>query len=248
MTAALDRPADLESALQELAGPDGGLDSLSLGSRNAALSHRPKRLWWLVGTALALLAAFGVGVAVGRSFANVSGERKAVAVQRAARAANSEGVAVVETISGEAVTGRVMYSEGTGSLQPDSGAFVLLVPTENTSGLKLNAEPWRDRQLSDAKLAVEAAIRVLKGSMTRCSEDGTFTVERRDSGPVKLVVVSRHVSRSDGEPIEPAAAKTLADWFESPSQLTGRLQVQEKLLPVAQKNDDSPVEVAFRKQ
>ena len=62
-----------------------------------------------------------------------------------------------------------------------------------------------------------------------------------------MLVISRHASRPESEPVEFTAAKTLAAWFESPSQLTGRLQVQQQSLPAAEQMDKGPVEVTFKK-
>jgi hypothetical protein len=195
---------------------------------------------------LAVLAAFGVGIFVGRSFV-AAPPQKDRPVGDTVIGDPSEAVAAVEKIPENAVTGRVMYADEAGAMKPDAGALVMLVPAENTAGLKLDARPLRDLQASDAKLAVEAAINVLKGSITRAAADGTFAMERRYSGAVTMLVISRHASRPESEPVEVTAAKTLAAWFESPSQLTGRLQVQQQSLPAAEQMDKGPVEVTFKK-
>ena len=239
------RPADLQSALRELADQHSEPNS-SESSAKVAPSHRPNNNRWLLGSALAVLAAFGVGFLVGRSFV-AAPPQKDRPVGDTVIGDPSEAVAAVEKIPENAVTGRVMYADEAGAMKPDAGALVMLVPAENTAGLKLDARPLRDLQASDAKLAVEAAINVLKGSITRAAADGTFAMERRYSGPVTMLVISRHASRPESELVEVTAAKTLAAWFESPSQLTGRLQVQQQSLPAAEQMHDVPVEVTFKK-
>ena len=241
------RPAELAWALQELAEQN---PEVALAKAEAI--HRPKSTGWLIGSTLAIVAAFVVGIFVGRSFigrsfGTVPQKKMTSDSIRVGQPDVSEQVSV-KKIPERSVTGRVMYADGAGAMKPDSMAFVLLVPAENKSGLKLDARPLRELQATDAKLAVEAAMNVLKGSFTRVAEDGTFALERRHSGPVKLIVISRHASRPDSEAVESPAANTMAAWFESPSQLTGRLQVQEKAFPAAKKDNGAPVEVTFSKQ
>jgi hypothetical protein len=144
------------------------------------------------------------------------------------------------------ITGTITFS-GTGKGEsPDAGALVLLLPSANTSGLRLDARPLRNLQQSPAKEAVEVALNILGATITRAADNGTFSLDRRHGGPVTLIVISRHASRSESESIPPATAGLLAEWFESPAHLTGRLSVQEKPLPASGAGEsDSPIEITF---
>ena len=247
ITAENDRRDDLASALQELVDQHGLKDSASRSPATGMASHCPKRTGWQIGSALTVVAAFGAGVYVGQTFVAVAREKSTVAVSSPVRAGDGRVIAAAETIPVNAVTGRVMYADEGGAMKPDSNALVLLVPAENKAGLKLDARPLRELHVSDAKLAVEAAIHILKGSVTRAADDGTFRLEQRYTGPGKLVIISRHASRPENEPVEMTAANTLASWFESPSQLTGRLQVQEKSITAVEPENARLVEVTFGK-
>jgi hypothetical protein len=242
-----DRQAGLVMALQELADQNSATDPTTKNSLTSMSSRQSSSIGWLIGSALAIVAAFAVGIVVGRISDTAPYQKIPAESSNTPQPEHTEAIVAKESFPEGNITGRVMYVDGAGIEQPDSGALVLLVPSENTAGLKLDARPLRALEASDAKLAVEAAIGVLKGSVSRAAEDGTFTTERRDSGPMKLVVISRHASRPDSEPVESAATKTIAEWFESPSQLTGRLQVQETSLPAAKTTNDVPVQVTFRK-
>ncbi len=235
-----DRPGDLASALQELATHH----SETVGTAPSSLREQ-KNGGRLIRTAMVIIAAFVAGVFVGRFTVTSSPGQPSAMVSGPGKANVSQPVEAVEMIPELTVTGRVMYSDDAGLLKPDAAAFVLLVPADNKTGLKLDAQPLRDLKVSEAKLAVEAAIHVLKGSLARAADDGTFRLERRTSGPVKLIVISRHASRPESEPIDAAAAQTLAAWFDAPSQLTGRLQVQEKSIAAADQAGDTSVEVTF---
>lgn len=110
------------------------------------------------------------------------------------------------------ISGSVHYSDAGRGSRPDAGALILLLPSVNTSGLRLDARPLRTIEKSPAKEAVETALNILGATFTRAADDGTFALERRHPGPATLIVISRHSSRPDSESIHPATATFLAEW------------------------------------
>lgn len=119
--------------------------------------------------------------------------------------------------------GTVMYRNSAGEMVPDDGALVLLVPSRNSAQLKLDGRPLREESHSVARRSIEAALDVLQISVTRVGADGTFSLPQKHKETQRLVVISRHKSRPEGESVAGDAQQTLTEWFESTSHLVGRL-------------------------
>lgn len=240
---AFDLPNHLSAALEELTefAPRTAVSEYQLETRQSGA-----RMW----IALFVVTAITSFVA-GSFFARAPGSSKANSTS--ATNENSPENPLAPAINNEvgpvqSISGTITFADGSGASKPDSEALILLLPTANASGLKLDARPLRDLRKSTSKEAVEAALRVLGATITRAADDGTFSIERRHSGAVKLIVVSRHSSRPASEAVPPPVATSLAEWFESPSHLTGRLSVQEEVLPAAKEGASGPpVEIAFGK-
>lgn len=140
--------------------------------------------------------------------------------------------------------GTVKYRNSAGEMVPDDGALVLLVPSRNTAQLKLDGRPLREESHSVARRSIEAALDVLQISVTRVGADGTFSLPQKHKETQRLVVISRHKSRSEGESVAGDAQQTLTEWFESTSHLVGRLTA--KMTAIDAPDGSSPaVNVTF---
>lgn len=243
-SATLVLPLHFSSALEELSGKHSLFETPEglrpVADRTASGSH------WLLVSFLASTVAFVVGYSV----ADWQASMTSVVSNRGEENRTDDRDKPATEVMADAVhvvIGKVQYLDESGKEKPDSGALLLLVPTENTAELKLDAKPLRDSEPTVAKSAVSAALKALNASVTRAGSDGEFRLERLDSGPMKVVVISRHAIRADSESVDPVAAKTLADWFDSPTQLTGRLQVLEKSLSGNGDSAAEPLEITFSK-
>lgn len=126
--------------------------------------------------------------------------------------------------------GTVRYRNAAGEMAADADALVLLVPSKNTTTLRLDGRPLREEAKSPTRSSIEAALSILQVSVTRVGADGSFVLPQKHSQTQRLVVISRHKSRPDGESVAGDAQQTLAEWFESTSHLVGRLAA--KVVPV----------------
>lgn len=141
--------------------------------------------------------------------------------------------------------GRVSWVDGAGRVYPDAGALVLLLPIRNPSNFRLDARPLRDLDSTPSREAVSAALSVLGASFTRTNPDGEFMLRRFVADPCRLVVVSRHVRISEDRPLSSDLLNRLRLWFDSPEQLTGRLQAQEISVAGASEDEAAVTEVVF---
>ncbi len=243
----MELPGDLSSALTELSPNTSTY-------RSVTTSHQPELLQQsragqlIMAVLIASVIFFVAGYLTGRrqnpadSVDVTSGNvrpNEATQVSEASKE-NNEPL--------RTITGSVFYLDESGAKQPDAGAIVLVVPAENVSGLKFDARPLRETKPTKATMAVDAAMAVLDAASIRASQDGTFAMPRKSRGPAKLIVISRHASRPDTESIDPAIAKLLAEWFDSPTHLTGRLQVTEKSLPANDHDSTGTIDITFGKR
>ncbi len=239
---AFDLPDHLANALQDLAGHVPAT-SAQAGNQTASGSSPARLLKTLAG-----MAAF-VSFLLGYLTARIQGTSQADMVPTTNQPPSANLILpAVENKSGaiQTISGSISLSDNGRGAGPDAGALILLLPSPNTSGLRLDARPLRNIETSPAKEAVEVALRVLGATLTRAAEDGSFSLERPHAGPATLIVISRHASRPESESVPPAIAAVLAEWFESPSHLTGRLSVKEKRLPAAGAGEsDTSLEIVF---
>lgn len=250
-------PGSLESALQELAdanGPDedaligrdvsGRVESVNARSGSQRSSQPSSARRMLMGILIAVGSFFAGYLVAGL---NRPGDVSMDVVSPNGPPDGIRNAAPVEPSdpATKSMTGRVQYVDEAGAVKSDSGAFLLLVPEVNASGLQLDATSLRAPGPSLAKSAIAAALASLDASTTRADQNGEFRLSRTDAGPMKLVVISRHASRPESESVDPIAAKVLSDWFNSPMQLAGRLQVQVKTIAANDVSDDVPLEIVF---
>lgn len=223
---AFDLPDHLSSALAELADTVAPTAVLP----NIPVTRRPGLMLWSVMTVALVSCGTVAGFLWGRSGANASPESASFAAtveSTAARGDADQPAVIAPPGKLPPVSGFVHYTDGSGKLKSDVGALILLLPAANASGLRLDARPLREGQSGPAKVAVESALAVLGATITRAADDGSFSVPRLHSGEMKLLVISRHASRPDSEPVAAVLIEQLAHWFDSPTHITGRLSVKQ---------------------
>ena len=233
-------PDHLSSALAELADTAAPTAALP----NLPATRRPGLMLWSVLTVALVISGTAAGFLWGRSRANHGPEADASAGTVESKKAPGNAVQPVESAPPGTlppVSGVVRYTDGSGELKPDIGALILLLPGANASGLRLDARALRDDQSGPAKVAVEAALEVLGVTTTRAADDGSFSILRQQSGEMKLVVISRHASRPDSEPVAATLIEQLAQWFDSPTHITGRLSVKQQDVAAVPDADKSAV-------
>lgn len=230
---AFELPDHLSSALEELAGTVAPAETRAL----IPVTRTVNRLLWGAATAALFICGAVAGFLLGQSRENSHPESSSSAVNNGSTPVPgnaAQTAASVQPGTVPPVSGIVQYDTGSGQFEPDAGALILLLPITNTCNLRLDARPLREAAADSAKEAVEAALRVLGATVSRAADDGTFSVPRHRSGEMRLLVISRHSSRPDSEPVAPLLIEQLAQWFESPTHITGRLSVKQAIiLPVS---------------
>lgn len=136
--------------------------------------------------------------------------------------------------------GVVRFVNDSGNSAADTGAIVLLLPTENTTTLRLDARPLRESADSKARQAIEAALETLGGSAHQADDAGTWTANVPSNVALSMIVISRHRSRTDSQPVPAEILESLSRWFESPIHITGRLAVKQSLVPAGSGRDNLP--------
>ncbi|MFO0976117.1 MAG: hypothetical protein U0996_06935 [Planctomycetaceae bacterium] len=201
--------------------------------------------------------AFGLGCLVGKSLTG-SDDRKAAEALSASRDPSHAAVAepasppekkddataATPAVAGQ-LTGTVKYKNAAGEIVADSDALLLLVPSKNATTLRLDGRPLREDPQSPARLSIEAALSILEVSVSRVGADGTFVLPQKHRQSQRLVVISRHKSRPDGESVPGDAQQTLSEWFESTAHLVGRLSAKVVLVDAPGSVPTPTVDVTF---
>lgn len=121
---------------------------------------------------------------------------------------------------------------------PQMQAIVLLLPTHNTTTLRLDARPLRESADSKARHAIEAALETLGGSVHQADDAGTWTAQVPSNVALTMIVISRHRSRTDSQPVSAEILESLSRWFDSPIHMTGQLAVKQAIVPAGSGSDN----------
>lgn len=135
--------------------------------------------------------------------------------------------------------GVVRFIDASGNSAADTGAVVLLLPAENTTPLRLDARPLRESTDSKARQAIEAALRILGGSLHQADDTGRWAANVPSNAALTMVVISRHRSRTANQPVPADILELLSQWFDSPLHITGRLSVKQSLVPATSSGTNS---------
>ena len=121
------------------------------------------------------------------------------------------------------VTGRITFKSPEGESQPDRGARLIVLPTERPGEVKLPVTGFRPADGgADAKVAA-AALKALGGALATADEQGRFRLDL-PAGSYRILVLSHFQSRDETEAIDAAVTKQLADYFDKPTDLLGRVK------------------------
>ncbi len=223
---------DLTSALQELAEAAPGVEPLPTATLPSAASR------FSLLTLMLVLPAFAAGLFLGTFWQ--SGEHSNGA-RTDAKFDGAPAVVIPPPAAGERqLKGVVRYVDDSGNSVADAGAVVLLLPTENTTTLRLDARPLRESADSKTRQAIEAALRILGGTVHQADDSGNWTANVPSDVGLTIVTISRHRSRTDSQPVPAEIMESLSRWFDSPNHITGRLAVRQSLVPAGSSSDNLP--------
>lgn len=222
---------DLTSALSELAAaaPVALQPPVKHTQPTAAWQSATGRfsLWQL----MLMLPAFAAGLLLGTFWRSGDHPDAAKANPKSIVQPALDAAIQKPAVSERQLKGVVRFVNDSGNFAADSGAIVLLLPTENTTTLRLDARPLRESADSKARQAIEAALEILGGSVLHADEAGTWTANVQSNVALTMIVISRHRARTESQPVPDEIQESLSRWFDSPNHITGRLAVKQSLVP-----------------
>jgi hypothetical protein len=121
-------------------------------------------------------------------------------------------------------TGRITYKTKEGESSPDKGARVLVFPQKRSGEVKLPVVGFRPADSSQDQLVADAELKALGGGATTVDEHGRFRLPI-DAGTYQLLIISHYQPGENPAP-NPALSKLLADYFDKPDDLLGKVQYQ----------------------
>lgn len=230
-------PHDLNSALQELADVTNAAQSTAIRSEQAILESTSKRSVFL--PLMFALPAFAIGLLLGTFWKSPDPQSTSEATTKGGDAIPA-ATAPAPKVGERQINGIVSYVDDSGRTIADAGAVVLLLPKLNTTRLRLDARPLREATDSKARQAVEAALKKLGGTVYQTDSSGQWTANESANTSLNVIVISRHRSRSETQPVPAEVLESLSNWFDSPLHIVGRLAVQQTVVPPASDADPNP--------
>jgi len=166
---------------------------------------------YLQGVMFVLVAvvAFTLGLVIGRFSTYVATVRHSVV-------AGGESEQVF-------VEGRLVYDPGKGTLVGDAEAVILILPDGKTP-----AEPLPIRGLRPQDPAPSESHRELRslqefgGIYLRANAEGSFHAVLPQAGKYRLLLISRHASRPEDDPIDEVDRDEIGKYFRRGADLIGR--------------------------
>lgn len=229
---------DLNSALWELAAaaPVVQQQPVKPSKITAAFQSETRRFSLLPLTLM--LPAFAAGLLMG-TFWRSRDHLDAATADPKSTVATAPEAAIQRPAAGERqLQGIVRFVNDAGNTAADAGAIVLLLPTHNTTTLRLDARPLRESADSKARHAIEAALETLGGSVHQADDAGTWTAQVPSNVALTMIVISRHRSRTDSQPVSAEILESLSRWFDSPIHMTGQLAVKQAIVPAGSGSDN----------
>ena len=162
-----------------------------------------------------------LGIAAGYLLGRNGGSREASTksgqpVANGSEGGRSGGAAV------PAVNGRITWKDG-GSSQPDERARVFVFPKQRAGTRKLDVVGFRASDGAEDYQSAAAALRALGGDITLVDKEGKFTLSLPAAGTFHILVLSNFQLRDEDDPTDKQLLDLLAEYFERPEQLLGRV-------------------------
>lgn len=233
---------DLSSALRELAASAPVAPPPPEQHTQPTAAEQSKTGRFSLLPLMLALPAFAAGLLLGKFWQSSDHPGAATADPKSALAPGPADAIPLPAASARQLTGVVRFVNDSGNSAADAGAIVLLLPTENTTTLRLDARPLRESADSKARQAVEAALETLGGSVHQADEAGIWIANVPSNVTLTMIVISRHRSRTDSQPVPAEILESLSHWFESPIHITGRLAVKQSLVPAGSGSDNQQQE------
>lgn len=227
---------DLTSALQELAAAAPGALQPPVNHLQPTVAAQSATGRFSLLPLMLLLPAFAAGLLLGTFWQ--PGQHPDAAKAHLKSPVAPAAVIPPPAASERQLKGVVRFIDDAGNSAADAGAVVLLLPTENTTRLRLDARPLRESADSKARQAIEAALEALGGSVHQADDSGTWAANVPPNVALNMIVISRHRSRTDSQPVPAEILESLSRWFDSPLHITGRLAVRQSLVPAGSGNDN----------
>lgn len=123
------------------------------------------------------------------------------------------------------LTGRITYKSPDGSSQPDRGARILAFPQQREGEAKLSVIGFRPSDAAPDSKVAAAALQALGGGLAVADETGQYRLDI-PAGSYQILILSHFQSRDEKSPVDPALQKVLAEFFDKPEMLLGRLQYE----------------------
>lgn len=235
---------DLTSALQELAiGPPTAQPS-AIRSQQGIPESNSKRSAFL--PLMFAMPAFAIGLLIGTFWKSQGTQNSAEPIAKVGDVIPAAMAPVPETGERQ-INGIVTYIDDSGSSIADAGATVLVLSTENTTRLRLDARPLREATDSKARQAIESALKMLGGTVVQTDSSGRWTAITSANTTLNVIVISRHRARTKSQAVPADVLASLSNWFDSPLHIVGRLTVQQTVVPPASDTDPSatPLQIEF---
>lgn len=136
------------------------------------------------------------------------------------------------------VQGNIAYVNKEGSLVPDAGASVIILPSAVQPDQRILAHGLRpvDPEFMPRNPGV-MSIEALGGGVTRTDGDGKFQLVVPSPGDYYMLLISRHATRKAGEMLVDIQRRELTAYFAAPEDLLGNQKFQWTLQRFSPKMD-----------
>lgn len=223
-------PGALSVALQELAGVSNAAHTPAMHSQQPIHESTSKQSAFL--PLMFALPAFAIGLLLGTFWKSHGTQNPAESTAKVGDTIPAATIPAPE-VGERQINGIVTYVDDSGNSIADSSATVLVLSTENTTRLRLDARPLREASDSKARQAIESALKTLGGSVFQTDSSGQWTAITPANTAVNVIVISRHRSRTESQPVPTDVLESLSSWFDSPMHIVGRLAAKQSVVPPA---------------
>lgn len=204
--------------LAELAALSTGAPALELPEKTApvepAPTHARRRSASPGKVFVAVIAAFVAGVVLDQIV------RFGGAVRNAGRSGNASSGQLADN----ELTGRITYKTKEGEGQADRGARLIVFPQQRSGTVKLSIVGFRPADEPADQQVANAALKALGGAAATVDSEGKYRLPI-EAGTYRVLVLSHFQPREESV-TDPALNKLLAEYFDKPEELLGRVQFQ----------------------